>query len=256
MNRSAKPTWLSVLAGSLLAAGLLCLVWRLALFSHHDPLASLPDAPLGTRLHFAGVVTYVDEPGNRFWIEDETGAAPIPADTRAAKLTVGETVAVEAVKAASFQRAQGPGNAVLVEVKVSGSGAHIRLPQLMPVSLGRFPDSSKNGLQIQVSGVVRAAKLDRFGRAEIDIATNGREVPLMVAHPAADYTKWVNAEVRATGVPEEIRDPRTKVAYDTLWVPAGSGVQVERAAPTDSPLYSIRSLYIDAGARRGFRLRL
>jgi hypothetical protein len=70
--------------------------------SRHDSIQELREATVGAQVHLLGVVTYADDPQNRFWIQDETGAVAIGVNPEQARVHVGETVSVEATKTARY----------------------------------------------------------------------------------------------------------------------------------------------------------
>ena len=72
---------------------------------------------MGSRVRLLGVVTYADIPGNRFWIEDETGAVAIAVNPDGAGVHTGETVFVEARKTARYDPMRGPSSVGLQEVR-------------------------------------------------------------------------------------------------------------------------------------------
>jgi len=68
---------------------------------HRDTIQELQALPLHAAVHLIGVVTYVDEPGKLFWIQDETGAMPITVKSFPTGIHAGEAVSVLAGKTAN-----------------------------------------------------------------------------------------------------------------------------------------------------------
>lgn len=263
MNRDSRKTiQLVVAAAALSVAGILCVLWPISALSHRNTILEIQELPLQTRLRLHGVVTYVDAPAKRFWIEDETGAVPIAADPASAHVRVGETVAIEATKTAPYDPVDGPASLGLQQIKIAHSAVRVMLPLPQPVALGDFPQADKNGIPIQLSGVVRAAGADAHGQAELIVATEGgagtagREIPVTVTFPETDLSKLIDAEVRVVGLPERTTDPQTGLRRQRMWVVSTASVGIEKAAPAQSALHSIRSLYLDEGATKGHRVRL
>jgi diguanylate cyclase (GGDEF)-like protein len=242
--------------GLLVAGTILAVLWRSPILSRHNTIQELQEAPINSVVHLVGIVTYADGPGSRFWIQDDTGAVPINVNPALAKVHVGETVAVEATKTAPYDSTEGPASVGLRQVKIRSSEAHVSLPQPHPLMLANFPTSDKNGVQIQITAVVRTASIDSYGRAEISIAGSGPEIRVAVAKPDGDYSNLVDATVRIVGVPEQERNAQGALVLNQVWVPSGSGLQIEQPAPAQSPLYSIRTLYRDNGAASGHRIRI
>lgn len=257
MNRSgARPVWLAVIAGAVIAGALLSALWRFSVLSPHNTIQDLTDLPLQTRVHLAAEVTFVDGPGKRFWIEDETGAIPVAASPDQAPLQVGETVSIEATKTTMFDPEQGAVSVGLRQVKVARGSGNVKLQHPIPVTPANFPTPDKNGVKIEMSGIVRIANVDGYGRTELYIAGTGPEIQLTFAHFDGDYAKLLDARIRITGVSEWTRDPKTSTLTRQVWIPSEIGVKVEEPAPSRSRLYSVRSLYRDGGAQSGHLLRL
>ena len=85
--------------GTVLGAGIVCTaLWQWSVLSRHNTIQELQDLPVHSAVHLIGVVTYVDEPGGRFWLQDETGAIPIAANPAQAGVHVGQTVSIDATK--------------------------------------------------------------------------------------------------------------------------------------------------------------
>ncbi|MFP5237526.1 MAG: putative bifunctional diguanylate cyclase/phosphodiesterase [Acidobacteriota bacterium] len=248
-----RPGWIPIAVGVAVAAAVCLGLWRYATLSRHIPLRALQDAPLGSRVRLAGVVTYVDGPGKRFWIQDDTGAIPIPLDPGRLRLHVGQIVGISGLKATHFNPALGSQTITVQDVRVVPSTDRITLPTPLPVSLAQFPSADKNGIQIQISGVVHRVRTDRLGRTEIDIATTGPELPVIVPGSVAGYSALVNASVRAMGVPETFSDPATRTTRGLehrLWIASRNNLQIIRQ-PSSPDLYTIRRLYSDPAARSG-----
>lgn len=251
-----KPGRLGVIIGVPVAACILVVLWALSFWARHEPIQELHDLPVHSRIHMAGVVTYVDYPGKRFWIQDETGAVPIPVDPAPAQVHAGQVISVEATKSAPYDSVYGPASVGLRQIKISSSFARIKLPQPLPVALAEFPNADKNGIQIQVSGVVHAAHVDEHGRAQIAIGTSQEEILVLVSEPDKDYSKLVNAEIHVVGVPEQTFDPQAELEHRHVWVASGTAVQVDVRPPSQSQLYSVRGLYLDESVRQGHKVRV
>jgi diguanylate cyclase (GGDEF)-like protein len=224
--------------------------------SRHCAVQDLREVPVGSRVCLLGVVTYADIPGNRFWIEDETGAVAIAVNPDGAGVHTGETVFVEARKTARYDPMRGPSSVGLQEVRIRPASARVKLPPPSATSLDNFPAPEKNGVLIEVTGIVREAGLDGLGRGGMGIAGSGFDVGAMVARPRSDPAKLANAEVRIVGVPEEARDSQGAVMWQRLWVASGDDVQIVKAAPREDPLYTIRTLYVTSAPGLGHRVRL
>ncbi len=243
--------------GLVLGAGLLCsALWQWSALSRHNPIQELQDLPVNSPVRLIGAVTYIDEPGRRFWIEDETGAIPISVDPVQAGVRVGENVSIDATKTARYERLQGPVSVELQRIRIQPTTARVKLPEPFPVALANFPTVEKNGIRVQTTAVVRDAALDANGRAHFSIADGGREVEAVIAKPDSDYTNLIDSRIRIVGLPEQVRTPQGAVVVNEMWVPSDHDLQIEEAAPAQAPLYSVRSLYRDKFAGRGHRIRI
>lgn len=99
-KQGKRPGWMTVAAVVATAAAVCLGLLHYATLARHIPLRALQDAPLDARVRLAGVVTYIDEPGKRFWIQDETGAMAIPVDPGPLALSIGQIVGISSVKTA------------------------------------------------------------------------------------------------------------------------------------------------------------
>jgi diguanylate cyclase (GGDEF)-like protein len=251
-----RPLWLAATLGAAVTGSTLFVLWHMSVFSRRDTIRELQEAPLNSSVHLVAIVTYTDDPGNRFWIQDDSGAMPIDVSPVRANIHVGQTVAIEGIKTARYNPIQGPVSVALKQVSIRSSAAHVKLPEPVPATLDNFPTPDKNGIQVQITGFVRSAGIDKNGRAEISLAVSGPEIDVIVAKPTSDYSKLVGAKVRIVGVPEQTRSSQGARVFDRMWVASGSDLQIDKLAPAEVSLYSIRTLYIDSKARSGNRIRI
>src|SRR5580698_7187328 len=101
---AAGHRW-ALIAGSLLIGGCIWAVaWNWSALLHHDKVRSLEELPLGAKVRLLGVVTYIDLPGKRFWMQDETVAVAISGADAVAGIHVGQAVAVNAVKTSPYNK--------------------------------------------------------------------------------------------------------------------------------------------------------
>jgi diguanylate cyclase (GGDEF)-like protein len=221
--------------------------WHWSLFSAHNTILELRDLPVHSPVHLLGVVTYTDEPGNRFWIEDETGATVVPVNPEKLDVHVGETISLDAMKTGPYDPIQGPASFGLAHVQVHSSGARVKLPPPYPVTLANFPTPDKNGLRMRVTAVVQDASLDMYGRLRLTYADSGIGNDLIVAKPDGDYSKLVNANVEIVGLTEQSRNSQGGLLQQQIWVPSSNDIKIMQPAPSSSPVYSIRDLYRKSG---------
>jgi diguanylate cyclase (GGDEF)-like protein len=248
---------MAAILGPVLGAAVVCTaLWQWSALSRHNTIQRLEELPIHSAVRLVGIVTYADEPGNRFWVQDETGALPIPVNPTQAGVQAGETVSIDAIKTARYDRRRGPASVDLRHIRIHPTTAHVRLPQPSPITLGNFPTMEKNGVRIEVTAVVHAAALDGNGRAHLAVSDGGPEVELIVAKPQSDDSNLINSRIRVLGLPEQQRTPQGAVVRDQIWVATGRDLRMEAPAPGVLPLYSVRTLYTDKKARNGHRIRI
>jgi diguanylate cyclase (GGDEF)-like protein len=125
--------------------------------SKRNTVQELQTLPANSVVHLIGVVTYVDEAGKLFWLEDETGAVPIKANPLPAAVLAGAKVAIEATKATGNNDLNGPSTIGLQRMKV-----HPAESTLVPPSAVQFLPTPADFLQIKRRGpadlaVIRSA---------------------------------------------------------------------------------------------------
>ncbi|HEY1499647.1 MAG TPA: EAL domain-containing protein [Acidobacteriaceae bacterium] len=247
---------IAAILGPVLGAGIVSTaLWQGSVLTRHNSIQELQDLPVNSAVHLVGVVTYVDGPGGRFWIQDETGAMPVSIRPGQAAAHIGEDLSIDATKTARYDRLQGPISVGLQKIAVHPTAAHVRLPQPFPITLANFPTPEKNGVRVQVTAVVRNATLDGRGREHLSIGESGPEVDVVVAKPQSDYTSLIDSRIRIVGLPEQVRTPQGAVVLNQLWVPSGHELQIEEAAPGPASLDSVRTLYTSHGGN-GHRVRI
>lgn len=243
--------------GAVLGAGALCVaLWQWSVLSRRNTIQELQELPVNSPVRLIGVVTYVDGPGGRFWIQDETGALPIQTDPVGAGVRVGENVAVDATKTTCYDRRLGPASVGLEHVQVHSTAMRVKLPHPFPVTLANFPTSEKNGVRVQTTAVVEQASLDGAGRVHLSVANDGPEIELIVAKPDGTGANLVNTRIQIVGLPEQVRTAEGAMVRNQIWVASGSDLQIAESAPQQTPLYSIRNLYRDQRGGDGYRVRL
>jgi len=259
MERRGARIRLGAVLGSLFGAALLIVAfWGWSAANRHDAVQVLQELPVDSVVHLTGVVTYIDQPGKRFWIEDETAAIPLPlpGDPVQAGILVGSTVQVDAVKTARYDPNQGLASVELRKIRVAPSPEAVHLPAPIPISLSEFPHPEKNGIRVQITAVLRAARRDSQGQAHLFIADRGRDVELVIAQPDRDYSKLIDSQVRIIGLPEQIRNAQGALVLNRLWAPSGSDLQVEEPAPAALPVADIRTIYLESHTGDGHRVQI
>ncbi len=241
--------WVSLLVAGITIGGLL----YFSLYANRTKIRELQDLPVGSAVRLIGVVTYTDGPGNRFWIEDESGAVPIPMNPARAGVVVGNTVRIRAVKTARYDPMQGPASLALEKISVSTTAARLRLPQPATLTLPDFPSPERNGIRVQAIAVVRGFDRDAAGRPELYF---GDWDFLVHLGKPGDPSKLVNALVSMEGIPEEALSRQGSILNEQLWVNSADDLRVIEPAPAGAPLYSMRSLWLKSGQWNGHKVRI
>jgi diguanylate cyclase (GGDEF)-like protein len=255
--RGVTWIWRTALFGSLVVATLmLAAMWHYSLFSKRNTIQELQELPVGAEVRLVGVVTYVDEPAGRFWIEDESGALPVSVSPRAAGILVDQTVEVRAIKAAPYDRNRGPTSVVLRSIRVSASSKRVRLPIPDAVKLPFLPPPEKNGIRIQTTAVVRAVGEDSFHRPVLSIFDYPSQLKVVIGQEGGDLSRLVNAQVQIVGLTEQNRSPQGWLISTQIWVNSERDLHIEQPAPETSRLYSIRTLYKENGSWKGHKIRV
>src|SRR5450631_3006334 len=229
-----------VFAGSgLMAAVLLTsLLWRLSVSGifhpKHETILQLQQLPVGSYVHLHGLVTYADPAGKRFWIQNDTGAIAVDEDPRRYGLRAGQSVILRGTKIRPYNSAAGPTS----------------------IGLKNFPDKEKNGIRIRLNGVIRRVQGDDQGHMQLVLGDAGQEVPATLSEGKNDVSEWTNARVSIVGVGESIYNDKGALTGKRIWIQKTDDIRVEKSAPSQTPVYTIRTLYSDAHARGGHKVRI
>ena len=242
-----------LLIGAMLVAVALGVVWRYSRLVSHTPIRDLQQVSLGSNVRIAGVVTFIDVRGGRVWIQDETGALPLPLAPDS--VHEGEIITVSAVKTHPYDPVLGPVSVELQHIVRVRGMPRISLPPPAAITASDFPGADRNGIQVQVSGVVRLARRDSLGRGELILANSQNEVTVTAPRFDPGLSKLINAEVRVTGIPEYNPHPLPGQPDRRLWVGSLQRVQLDRQAPQPH-LYTVRSAYLDDLVKSGHLMRI
>jgi diguanylate cyclase (GGDEF)-like protein len=225
-------------------------------FFSHNSIQELQKIPIGDVVHLVGVVTCIDPVGERFWVQDDTGAIAIDEPPGIPSIHVGESIAVEAIKTTHYDALLGPSSVALKHVKVASIRGQAPLPQSPLVALSDFPIGDKSGTRIQTTAIVLSISTDTHLRVHLTIAESGSEDEIILPKSNAGLSRLIDAKVSVVGVPEGIRDSRGALAVRRIWVNGIDDVRTVEPAPDPPPLYSIREIYSDPAVRSGHRVRV
>jgi hypothetical protein len=189
----------AVLATSFL---LLCLTswFYLGFVFFHNTVQELKDVPIGNAVHLVGCVTHIDPVGERFWLQDDSGAIVIGPSTETSKLHVGELVGIEATKTAYYDPISGPTSVALKSLKVISIRDQTILPRFSSVTLKDFAKGEKSSTRIQTTGIIRGIEADGHLRAYLIIGEPGAEAEMILPQADAGLSKLIDARVSVVGV--------------------------------------------------------
>jgi diguanylate cyclase (GGDEF)-like protein len=217
-------------------------------------IQDLQTTPVGG-IRLEGVVTYVDQEHQRFWLQDETGALAITSYPNVAGLTAGKVIRVEATKTHQYNPLIGLSSVELKDVIVVPAKYHEDLPEAVKTTLTTLPEKEKNGIRVQVEGVVHYVGSGLPGYSEIAIGESSKELAVTV-HSEGDLSRFINARVHIVGVSEAIHDDAGTLVDRHLWVNSSRDIQLVERAPESEPLYTVKSLYTNLDSRNGHIVRV
>lgn len=225
------------------------------LWPNTSDIRELQELQLGP-VRLRGVVTYVDAPGKRFWIQDESGAILINQDPTEAGIHFKQLVQIEAKKTHPYDPQLGFGSVVLTGFRITVVKARGELPPPAPATIQAFPEKEKNGIRVTMRGVLHSVSYRKDGLAVATLGTSGQEVFLMLPRNVGDLSAWVNAAVQVTGVSDVLLDEGGSAQSKNIWVQDGKDIEKISAPPMSVPLYSLRDLYRTRKEDDGHRVRL
>ncbi len=136
MSRSTVPaTRLAAILVSILSLGIVSsALGQGSASSKLNTIQDLKTLPVHSSVHLIASVTYVDGPGQLFWIHDDTGAMPI-AMTPLPPVHAGDQVYVRAITSAPYDDVKGPASVGLQHIRIHvtpGNAAASTTPAAAP----------------------------------------------------------------------------------------------------------------------------
>lgn len=202
---------------------------------------SLPPARAAQYLKVSirGVVTAADPFLNgRFFMQDATGGVFVD-NAKGRRLSPGDIVEVSGI---TYPGAYAP-TVTGPKVKVVGTG---ELPPAKPVSVEQLMSGSEDSQRVEISAVVRDARIDG-SRLTMDLATGGYRFRAFVIAPADfAFRKLVGAEVllRGTAAEAHIRSLRQLIFLE-IYIPTLADLVVrtpETIEPFAKPVMPLNNL--------------
>ena len=186
-----------------------------------------------------GVVTASDPTLNgRFFVQDTTGGVFVD-NVNGSHLEPGQIVAVSGL---TYQGAYAP---TITAPKVHVLGA-AELPSARVVSVEQLMSGAEDSQRIEISGIVRDARVDG-ARLAIDLAAGGYRFRAFVTAPGGyDFGKLVGSEVRVRGTAAEAhnRSLRQLILVE-VYIPRLADLLVEKPEPVnpfDRPVIPLNNL--------------
>ena len=220
----------------------------------HDSIQDLRELPVGP-VRLEGVVTYADTNENKIFIQDETGAIVVNGSPKTFSIKAGDVVHVEARKTQSYNPLRSLLSLELEDLKITPVRTSPQLPAPAAASPSLFPEKDKNGIRVQLTGLVHYATREK-GHIRVVIGGAGQELDAILPDNQVDISHWNNARIRVTGVDDSTFFDNGDRSRRQLWVQNAADYQVEPNGSTSVPLYSIRGLYSDSHSRDGHPVRV
>jgi signal transduction histidine kinase len=191
------------------------------------------------KVHVTGVVTASDPVlKGRFFLQDSTGGVFVD-NVNGAHLEPGEMVEISGI---TYAGAFAP-TVTAPKVHVIGKAA---LPPAKPVSIDQLMSGSEDSQRIQISGIVRDAKLDGT-RLTIDLVAGGyRFRAFLPSASGFNPEKLIGAEalVRGTAAEAHNRSLRQLIAIE-IYIPNSADLVVEKPEsinPFERPVIPLNKL--------------
>lgn len=257
-ERVSRRVALSFIALGVLTLATVVVLFRISSFDflfrpEAQNIEDLQIVPTG-HVHFAGVVTYVDSYGKRFWVQDDTAAVPIAADPNVLNLKTGQAVLIDANKTRPYNPLVGLDSVGLTNIHITPLRKHA-LPAPVMATLTTLPEKEKDGMRVQITAVVHTISTDKSGLMLLAIGDAQREISAILPREVGKFST-VNAMVQITGVAETVYDSSGLPATQQIWVDNTRDAVLIHEAPPVTPLQSLRTLYGDASTRSGHQIRL
>ena len=220
----------------------------------HTSIRDLEVLPLGP-VRLEGVVTYVDQSNQRFWLQDATGAVSIQGTTTA-NVAPGEEVAIQATKRHLFDPVVGLSSVQLKISEVTVLKAQGALPQPAPATVKTLPDKDKNGIRVTVAGVLHHVSQRRDGLNALYFGEAGEELEAIVPGRADSLASWINSRLQITGVSDVVLDAGGSIRSRYVWVNAVGDVRNLGHPNVARQFKSVRDLYELRESNNGYRIAL
>jgi diguanylate cyclase (GGDEF)-like protein len=207
-----------------------------------NTIAELRELPLG-QVKLRGVVTFVDYPNKRFWIQDESGAIAINQDPGLTDVRLGDVVFVETRKTHAYDPTFGLPSLGLSGFKVNRKVRNAPLPVPVKSAIPTLSQEAKTGIRVTVEGVVHDALANGPGNVQLSLGDEGKEVQVFVPRGPHNFAQWLNARVRITGVLEVLLDAGGSPTSEIIWAQNATDLEKISNAPPSAGESSVRTLY-------------
>ena len=220
-----------------------------------NTIAELRELPLG-QVKLRGVVTFVDYPKKRFWLQDESGAIAVNQDPGLADVRTGDVLFVEMRKTHAYDPTFGLLSLGLSDFKVNRRLRNAPLPIPVKAAIPTLSQEAKTGIRVTVEGVVHGALANGPGNVQLSLGDEGKEVQVFVPRGPHNFAQWLNARVRITGVLEVLLDAGGSPTSEIIWAQNATDLEKISNAPPSAGESSVRTLYADRNQISSHSIRL
>ena len=214
-------------------------------WQRRNTIVELRELPLG-QVKIRGVVTYVDNPNKRFWLQDETGAIAVNQDPKLTDTHFGDVVLVDMRKTHAYDSTIGFSSLGLADFKVDRSGRNGSLPTPVKATIATLSEESKTGVRVEVEGVIHGASSEGSGMVRVDLGDEGKEAVAFLPGEPRQIAKLLNSRVRITGVLEVLPNLGWSPSSGSVWAQSATDLEEISSAPPSAAISTVRTLYANS----------
>ncbi len=225
------------------------------LWQKRNTINELRELPLG-QVKVRGVVTYVDKPNKRFWLQDKSGAIAVNLDPALTGMQFGDDLQVEMRKTRAYDPTIGNSSLGLTDFKVVRSRRNAPLPLSANATVPTLSEQAKTGIRVTVEGVAHSVNATRNDLVQVDIGDEGQELEAIVPGNPREFAQLLNARVRITGVLEVLPDEGWGAQTELIWAQNTTDLEKISNAPPSSGDSTVRTLYANRSHSGAHLVRL
>ena len=232
--------------------------------NNHVSVNELKQTTSGNKVNLVGFVTYVDPVEKFYYLQDDAGGIRIYQDESVLP-QYGEKIWLRAVVREAYTTNADSRGITLGDVHVTQHKmSELPKPDGQPIAALLTGAASRQGIRIETTGIVRAAKRNS-NTMVIEIGDKGRKVPaILIDNGLLSRTELLDARISIRGVLQIAHNPweHDFALYDELvpliYVSSAKDLTVIENAPTVTPLVApLRSVIAsDQWINMGHRVRI